>query len=297
MLEDRRRRSVPAAELVRNFAHWREVGSREPVMVTHHGRETHVFMGLDRFRTLAVEDGGAPAPDRTLELAARIHQGMILCRGDLTVDYANGVALAMTRRWDRQLEGQLLWDAFPELSGTLTEAHIRHSLASGEASAADLPSPFREDSWLHLQTFPFAEGVAMLMRDITADMQRHRLADVKSAILKAMSVHGGVSYVRVSVRGFIEVADDSFCAMMGLPPERLTKVAVADLVELTARPLFRTQLEGVLRGEGDRRVTTHLLTNVGTVVSVDAAIARLHGIYGTEGAILLMTPIMAPEIT
>jgi PHD/YefM family antitoxin component YafN of YafNO toxin-antitoxin module len=57
-MEDRRRLSVPAAELVRNFSHWRDVGSREPVMVTHHGRETHIFMGLDRFRTMVTEDQG-----------------------------------------------------------------------------------------------------------------------------------------------------------------------------------------------------------------------------------------------
>ncbi|MDO7835231.1 PAS domain-containing protein [Sphingobium sp. HBC34] len=239
---------------------------------------------------LAVEDGVAPAPDRTFELAARMHQGLILCGADLAIDYANSVALAMTRRWNRPLEGQHLWDAFPELTGTLTEAHIRHSLSSGEASAADIPSPFRDDSWLHLQTFPFGQGVALLMRDITADLQRHRLADVKSAMLKAMGVHGGLSYVRMSARGFIEVTDDNFCTLVGLSAERLKRVAMADLVELSVRPHFREQLEGVLRGDGDRRVTTHLLTNGGTVASVDAAIARLHGIYGTEGAIMLMTP-------
>jgi PAS domain-containing protein len=255
MLDDRRRRSVPAAELVRNFAHWREVGSREPVMVTHHGRETHVFMGMDRFRTLSVSDE-MPAPDRTRELAARIHQGLILCRADLTIDYVNGVALAMAKRWDRHLGGQSLWDAFPELSGTLTEAHIRHSLSSGEASAADIPSPFRDDIWLHVQTFPFAGGVALLLRDITAEMQRHRLADVKSAILKAMGVHGGVGYARVSMRGFIDVVNDSFCAIVGLPADRLADVPVADLIALPARPHFREQMERVLRGDGDIRFPT-----------------------------------------
>lgn len=294
MLDDRRRRSVPAAELVRNFAHWREVGSREPVMVTHHGRETHVFMGLDRFRTMAIGDEEAPAPDRTFELAARIHQGLVLCGPDLSIDYVNGVALAMAKRWDRHLEGQMLWDAFPELAGTLTEAHIRHSLSSGEASAADIPSPFRDDVWLHVQTFPFAGGVALLLRDITADMQRHRLADVKSAILKAMGVHGGVGYVRVSMRGFIDVVNDSFCAMVGLGADRLADVPVADLVELPARPAFRERLERVLRGEGDMRFATQLLTNGGALAPVDAAIARLHGIYGTEGAVIVITPLATP---
>ncbi|MEO7468478.1 MAG: PAS domain-containing protein [Sphingobium limneticum] len=294
MLDDRRRRSVPAAELVRNFAHWREVGSREPVMVTHHGRETHVFMGLDRFRTMAVGHDEAPAPDRTFELAARMHQGLVLCGPDLAITYVNGVALAMAKRWDRDLEGQSLWNAFPELAGSLTEAHIRHSLSSGEASGADIPSPFRDDVWLHVQTFPFAGGVALLLRDITADMQRHRLADVKSAILKAMGVHGGVGYVRVSMRGFIEVVNDSFCAMVGLAADRLADVPIADLVELPSRPLFRERLERVLRGEGDMRFATQLLTNEGVLAPVDAAIARLHGIYGTEGAVIVVTSHSMP---
>lgn len=294
MLDDRRRRSVPAAELVRNFAHWREVGSREPVMVTHHGRETHVFMGLDRFRTMAVGDEDVAAPDRTFELADRIHQGLVLCHADLSIAYVNGVALAMAKRWDRHLEGQSLWDGFPELAGSLTEAHIRHSLASGEVSAADIPSPFRDDVWLHMQTFPFAGGVALLLRDITADMQRHRLADVKSAILKAMGVHGGVGYVRVSMRGFIDVVNESFCKMVGLHADRLADVPVADLVELPARPQFRERLERVLRGEGDMRFVTQLLTNEGAVAPVDAAIVRLHGIYGTEGAVIVVTPVCAP---
>lgn len=289
MLDDHRGRSVAAAELVRNFAHWREVGSREPVMITHHGRETHIFMGVEDFRTMAANEAAPPAPDRMRELASRIHQGLILCNADLSIDYVNSVALAMTKRWDRHLEGRSLWDALPEFAGTLTEAHIRHSLTSGEASTADIPSPFRSDSWLHFETFPFGEGIALLLRDITADMRRHRLADVKTAILKAMSVHGGVGYVRVSTRGFIEIADDTFCAMVGLPEDRLSSVCLPDLIDMSARPQFREQLERVLRGEGDRRVATRLLTNDGTLLPVEAAVAQLHGTYGTEGAVIVMT--------
>lgn len=296
MSDIRNGRSVAAAELVRNFAHWREVGAREPVMITHHGRETHIFMGLDRFRNLEVANEAMASPDRMRELAGRIYQGLVLCRGDLSIDYVNSVALAMTKRWDRHLEGRLLWDALPEFSGTLTQAHIRHSLTSGEASAADIPSPFRSDSWLHFETFPFADGVALLLRDITADMQRNRLADVKAAILKAMSAHGGVGYVRVSTRGFIQAADDTFCAMVGLPEDRLSSIALPDLVELPARPQFREQLEKVLRGDGDRRVASRLLTNDGTILPVQAAMAQLHGTYGTEGAVIVVTGVVPTKI-
>jgi PAS domain S-box-containing protein len=121
-------------------------------------------------------------------------------------------------------------------------------------------------------------------------MQRHRLADVKSAILKAMGVHGGVGYVRVSMRGFIDVVNDSFCAMVGLTADRLANVPVADLVALPARPHFREKMELVLRGGGDMRFATQFLSNDGSFVPIDAAIARLQGIYGTEGAVIVMTP-------
>jgi len=36
-----------------------------------------------------------------------------------------------------------------------------------------------------------------------------------------------------------------------------------------------------------------LLTNDGNVATIDAAIARLHGVYGTEGAVIVMTPANA----
>jgi PAS domain S-box-containing protein len=297
MQEIQASRSVAAAELVRNFAHWREVGAQEPVLVTHHGRETHIFVGLERFQHLAGpmgRSGGREPRDRVRELAGRIHQGMILCRSDLTIDHANAMALGIAKRWDRHLEDRPLFEALPELAGALTEAHIRHSLASGEASAADIPSPFRADHWLHFETFPFGSGIAILLRDITADVQRHRLADVKSAILKAMGEHGGVGYLRISTRGFIEIVDDSFCRMVGLPPERLTGANLSDLIALPARAALRETLEAVLRGEGDRRIESRLLSNQGAIVEARIGMALLRGTYGAEGAVLVVTPTADP---
>ncbi|KAK0344811.1 hypothetical protein LTR94_013118 [Friedmanniomyces endolithicus] len=290
MPDDISDRSVTAAELVRNFAHWREIGARHPLLITHHGRETHVFMGLDRFKALASQDEFDQNPDRLRELAVRMAQGLILCRADFRIDLINPVALAMARRWDRRLEGQMLWDALPELVGTLTEGHARHSQVSGEISAADIPSPFRDDSWLHVETFPFADGIGLLLRDITSDVQRHRLADVKSAILKAMGIHGGVGYARLSNRGFIEYVDATICTLVGLPEARLINAYMTDLIALPQRPHFRQELEAVLRGEGDRRVQAHLLTNDGALLPMEGALVQLRGTYGTEGVVLVMTP-------
>lgn len=286
---------VAAAELVRNFAYWREVGQREPVTVTHHGRGTHMFVSVDHYRALAkvAATVQADGPDRMRDLAALLHQGVILCGPDLGILMINPAALAITKRWDRHLEGMTLWQALPEFAGTLTEAHVRHSLVSGEVSAADIPSPFRKESWLHFESCPFGEGVALLFRDITLDMQQHRLADAKAAMARAVALHAGIGSIRLSPRGFIENVDDAFCAIMALPEARLIDLAVADLIEVQARPTFRAALEQVLRGAGDRLLPTRLLTNKGAAVAVDAALVRLDGTYGTEGAVMILTG--APE--
>ncbi|MEJ7926489.1 PAS domain-containing protein [Sphingobium sp. AN641] len=282
---------VAAAELVRNFAYWREVGQREPVTVTHHGRGTHMFISVDHYRALAKAalTAQADTPTRMRELAALLHQGVILCGPDLGILMINPAALAITKRWDRHLEGLTLWRALPEFAGTLTEAHIRHSLASGEVSAADIPSPFRKESWLHFESYPFADGVALLFRDITLDMQQHRLADAKAAMTRAVALHDGIGSIRLSPRGFIESVDEAFCTMMALPEARLCDVAVADLIDVQARPPFRTALEQVLSGAGDCLLATRLLTNRSATIAVDAALVRLEGTYGTEGAVMIVT--------
>ena len=290
MFNDRYGRSVPAAELVRNFAHWREIGVQEPLLVTHHGRETHIFMGLDRFRTLTLNGPETPpGPDHLSQLSTWIHQGLILCRADYTIGHVNPAALAMTRRWDRHLAGLPLWEALPELAESLTQSHIRHSMVSGEGSAADIPSPFRENCWIRFETFPFPDGVALLLSDITEDVRRNRLADAKAALMQAMCIHGGVGHVKVSSRGFIEFADDMFCAMVGLPLDRLIHISLTDLADLPARPRLREELDHVLRGEGERKIATSLLANTGAVVPAEIGIAPLQGLYGSEGAVLVIT--------
>jgi PAS domain S-box-containing protein len=283
---------VTAAELVRNFAHWRDIGMRDPVVVTHHGRETHMLLGIDQYRTLARTDRRRDTEGtevRLRDLAASLHEGLILCTADFIIDVANPTALAMTRRPHEPVEGLSLWDAIPELSNTLVEAHMRHSLTSGTRSAADMPSPFFPDNWVRVESFAYGDGVALLLSDISQDVRQYRLADAKVAMMRAMEVHGEVAYVRLSARGFIDGTNPGFCALIGLSEERLRQVPLADLADLASRASLREGLEGVLRGEGDRLLQVALLTNRGELTPVDMAIVRLQGTYGTEGAVAIVT--------
>lgn len=284
--------TVTAAELVRSFAKWRDLSRQKPVHVTNHGRETHILLGVEIYQALAGGVARAENPtadeDETINFADWIDDAVIIYDQHLNITFANRVATAICRRPLQPLIGQPLTVALPEAAGTLLEVHARRTAVGSEPNGADIPSPFHAGSWLRIHTFPLGRRTVLMFRDISDEVERHRLADVKSALIDTMTLHGGIGYVRLSQRGEIERVDPPFCAMLGLPEERLVGVPLADLVDRSQRAEFRTAVDAVLR-QGDRaKIDAAFLTNTGALVHVTAAICPLHGAYGAEGAVILM---------
>ena len=48
--------TITAAELQKQFGRYREIAIREPVSVTHHGRESLVVLSADEYRRLKAMD-------------------------------------------------------------------------------------------------------------------------------------------------------------------------------------------------------------------------------------------------
>ncbi|GGD63096.1 PAS domain-containing protein [Croceicoccus mobilis] len=287
--------SVSAADFVRAFSKWREQANRDPVFVTNHGRTTHVMLSTQAYERLVSGEEQRERGDEVVDMAEWIDEAVLLCDGNLKILFANRVASAICRRPARELIGQILNEALPEVAGSLLDVHARRTVVGGEPSAADIPSPFTENAWLRFQCFPLGSRNVIIFRDITEDVQRYRLADVKSAILSAMAIHGTIGYVRVSVRGTIDRVDDPFCQMLELPEARLLGVQLVDLVAMERRAEFREALEAVLRGRDPRNFRSQFLSNKGTLIDVTISIVQLHGAYGAEGAIVLLTPVQSGE--
>jgi len=50
--------TITAAELVKQFGFYRDLARREPVSVTHHGRESVVVMSADEYKGSFAGGGG-----------------------------------------------------------------------------------------------------------------------------------------------------------------------------------------------------------------------------------------------
>lgn len=66
--------TITAAELQNHFGRYRDLALREPVSVTHHGRESIVLLSADEYQRLKrYEPSQAPlAEDRKNEIRARM---------------------------------------------------------------------------------------------------------------------------------------------------------------------------------------------------------------------------------
>jgi len=284
--------TVSSAEFARRFGQLRQMQDDEAIFVTHHGRETHVLTTVRHYNALKQGEGGvdpaATTPDLH-EFANCLTIGVLLIDYDMQILVANQVAHAQLDRKNGELVGHRVFRTVPALRGSLVETYVRRSVASREPASAEIPSLFRPDSWVRVDIHPFARHVTILFHDITDDMKRHRLADVRQSLREAIGVHDGIGYVRVNTRGHIDRVEPTFSDMVHLSEERLHHVAIADLVPVPHRVAFREALDKVLSGEGARTIDSALLSNDGATVAVRVTIAELRGVYGNEGAIVLFT--------
>jgi PAS domain S-box-containing protein len=288
---------VTAAELVRNFAECRETAAKQDLFVTHHGRATHVLVGIEQYHSLkaAAEQARAElGPEDSAHLlrtlAEWLDEAVILCDAEMKILFVNRVTQAVCRRTAQELVGQSLLDALPQTAGSLLEIHARRTVIGSELSSADIPSPFQKEAWLRFQSFPLGNLNVLMFRDITDNVQRRRLADFKEAILAAMSLHGEIAYVGLSVRGTVERVNEPSCKLIGLSEERLKGIAVADVVATADREPFRDALEDVIRTSESRCLGVRILTAEGDLAAVRIALVPIQGAFGAEGAVMLATP-------
>lgn len=286
--------TVSSADFARRFGQLRQMQDDETIFITHHGRATHVLTTVRHYNALKDREAdgridSAAAPPALHDFANCLTIGVVLIDYDLRVAAANHVAHAQLDRQKGDLVGQRVFQAVPQLQGSLVETYVRRSVASREPASAEIPSLFRPDSWVRVDIHPFARHVTILFHDITEDMQRHRLADTRRSLGEAIAAHDGIGYVCLNTRGHIDRVEPTFCDMVHLSAERLHHVAIADLVPVAHRVAFREALDQVLSGEGAHTIDSALLSNDGAAVAVRVTIAELRGIYGNEGAIVLLT--------
>ena len=284
--------SVTAAELVRNFAAVRQHAIAAPMMITNHGKQSHVLCSIEQYRALAerpARHGEGRVPLDVAQLAAWIDQGLILIDAAGRVLHANAALLALAPYDPTRLIGRDIFEAMPEWAGTLAEAYLRRAIGTRETALFEMASPFHAQAWLQCRLAPVGDRLALLVRDVSREVRGVRGANAGDAMFRALDHNDHVAVVRLSPSGAIETIHGRFAALVGLPDSRLIGVRFADLVDASCRLAAINAIEGVIaRGDGDA-VALRLLASSGALVPVHVGMAGAGERRRAEGVTLVVS--------
>ena len=280
---------VRASEFPRQFGHLSQTG--KTVFVTHHGRETHVLLPIGDYNefiaTANADEQWAALSDQ--DLADWLPLMLIVTDESGAIVMANRTAHAMARKPKGSLLGCELFEALPALRQTVFENYYNRTVRTREPCSFELPALFGAETWHRAEIFRVPQGVALLARDVTEEIKTSRLADTKKTLIEALTAHGGIGHVWINVRGRIEQVDAVMSELLRLPFERVKNVPVVDLVPIGRRVMLRDIIEDALIQGNAQRFETEFLSNDGSTIPAVGAIKNVRGLYGSEGAVMVVT--------
>ena len=285
---------VSAADFIRGFANWRLQSAREPVVVTHHGKDAHVLISLDDYRRLDSEANNvAGTADRLQQslagLVESIRDGVILIDRQWRIVAANPAACDMLERSCAEMIGVPLTTAVPRIERSMLAQHIIRLIDHRERFSGELPDILRPRQWLRIDLVPTPTGGAMILRDVSGAIDNFAATDARAALLSAIEAQGSIGHARISVRGAVEAANDSLLVMLGVDATAIRRVRFSALLAVGDRSGFSEGLEALFRSGQPVCIASQMVTRDGDAIDVDLTIAEVRGPYASDGAVVLVT--------
>ncbi len=285
---------VSAADFIRGFANWRLQSARNPVVVTHHGKDAHVLISLDEYRRLGPSaDGGDRTADRVQQslapLVESLRDAIILIDREWRIAAINPAACDMVEAACADLIGQPLSRALPSVDGSLLAHYIARLLDHRERFSGEVPDLLRPRQWMRVDLVPLAVGGAIVLRDVTAEIDEGRSVDACRVLLGAIEIDGSIGHARLSVRETVEDANAALTTMVGVDRSAITRVRFSALLPLSRRAAFGEALEAAFRTGQVMCIASQLVTRDGGAIDVRLSIAELRGRYASDGAVVLVT--------
>lgn len=285
---------VSAADFIRGFANWRLQSAREPVVVTHHGKDAHVLISLDDYRRLDADPTDAADTANRLEqslagLLESIRDGVILIDRQWRIVAANPAVCDMLERSCADLIGAPLTTAVPRIEGSLLAQYLVRLIDHRERFAGDVPDILRPRQWLRVDLVPAPIGGAIILRDVSDALSNFAANDARQALLTAVEEQGAIGHARISVREAVEAANDTLLEMLGVDAAAIRRVRFSALLVIGYRAAFAEALEELFRSGQPVRLESQIVTRDGNAIGVTLTITEVRGPYASDGAVVLVT--------
>ena len=280
---------VTAAEITRNFGMWQDRTGQAPVVVTHHGRSRCILLSANAYAELTRDampvEIEANQPFTVDVLMEEIDVAFLSTDAQLNIIEANTNAAIMLATGRNALSGQPLAVLCPDLVEGLTGIRLKRVLRTGERQRIRHVIKGRIAD-IHI--FPSPTGLAIAWRSAEEDEALQRLSMERDAFHRLLSMDRRIGTIRLSPRATIAQADTAFCAMCGIPAERLAGARLVDLVSRQERAALNDAIECVFGAVGQASLNVILISNDGAEIPVHIAMTAMHEEFGVSGALIMI---------
>lgn len=288
----RDRQTVSSADFIRNIGYWQNEALRQPLSITHHGRERLVLAAPSEFAGQGPSDGGADSEIAALKaggaaLLEHMEEGFLAFDAGLRIVGANGVAEAFTGRDRASLMGAAAIDSMPDPIGPLLSDRLGRVLRTRRPESLEC-SAF-DGRWLSLRIFPTPAGAAALFHNTTEQHMLRREREGAAALERAAREHGAIASVRLDARGRIEEVGGAFTHWTGFAPGDVAGHRFADLTAGQGRRDLAGALERVLRDLAALHLELTLLGKRGEEIEAQLCLAPVTSDFVARGAQALIT--------
>lgn len=288
------RTSVSSADFIRNIGYWQNEALRQPISITHHGRERLVLAAPDAFQTAGAEDDGNGLAKLRADVAAvqeNLGDGYLSFDAQLCIRHSNSVAEAFVGTSREDLEGASIVAALPQPLASILCDRVQRVIRTRQTERFEVGAP--DGRHLALTVFPVAVGAAALMRNITELHVLRRRMENGEAMQQAVRVHARAASIKLDARARVETVDETFTSWTGFSSADLAGHRILDLVAAGQRRESAEMIERVLREGQARSMAMTLLSKRGEEIEGMLALAPILTDFTAHGAFALFVPSAA----
>jgi prevent-host-death family protein len=274
---------VTSAELNRNFGAVQERATRQPVIVTHHGRPRLALLSAAHFEALrarAKDDDGVARRKLGLIINS-IREGYLSVDAELRIVTVNRVAEILLGRTRDELAGTA-WDvSFPEAEWMNLADQVRRVIEHGKVLTLEVQLRLHGQRTVEVQAFPLPAphgGAGILFFNVSETRRNEQLAlEAEAKIRSLLSLLDHHAVVGVTPDRRIASWNSGAKAIFGWRDQEIVGEPLARIISDPMGGIFR-QMQS-LRGDGAclRSRQVPCIHQAGHALHLDAAISPSPG--------------------
>lgn len=291
--------AVSSAEFIRNIGHWQSEAMRQPISITHHGRERLVLAAADAFSGDASPDSTAASDLATLRAVSaavleHMEEGYLSFDAHARIKTANAVAEAFIGAPRDALIGRTVFEALPDPMAAMLADRLTRVLRARRAETFECGA--FDGRHAAIRVFPLPDGAAALLHNITEQYALRREREIGQALDSAVRAHEGVAVIQLDAHGRIESVDAVFSAWSGFNAAELRGHRLADLIAAGARRELMGAFERALREAAPATADLVLIGKRGDEIGGRAVIAPLMSDFVARGAQMVWVRAFVQEL-